>query len=679
MTTRPHARARSGPTATGTRGLRAWLLPLVLLAFTAMVVRNAWLSDDAYITFRTVDNVVNGHGLTWNVAERVQVYTHPLWMFLLTGAYALTGEIFYTSLALSIGLSVLAAALVATKLARSPALAGLAVGVLTLSKAFVDYATSGLENPLSHVLFALFLIRYLRGRWHARSLFWMTLLAALAVVNRQDALLLYVPALLYALVRVGTWRAVGAVALGALPVVLWEAFSLLYYGFPFPNTAYAKLNAGLVRRGELVREGLIYLHNSLLADPLTLLATALGVTVPLVTREGRKLPVAVGLVLYLLYVVSVGGGFMSGRFLTLPLFGGVALLAHSRVARHRWAPVVLCVGLLAVGLGGPYSPIVASGARGGPGSVGPHWVRGRSITDERANYYRNTGLLPALGHPGPFPNHDWAKAGRAAREAGPAVVRKGSVGFFGYFAGPEVHVIDVLGLGDALLARLPLSDPHWSIGHFGRVVPQGYPETLRTGENHIADPHLARYYDALALVLRGDLLDGARLRAIWRLNTGAYQADLDAYAYARGATFLRRFRVVNPTEHAYVAAYLWNAGAGEVYLLDEASTSGRAYTFTWRVTPGAVTFDGAFVRQLGDLAAPAAEGTLNVGVVFSPDADLAVQDKYEYRYWYRLNAEGEALTVVLPGQGFYSAATSQGYWVPIDIHAVLAPVEALDR
>jgi hypothetical protein len=48
------------------------VLGVLLAAFAALVVRNAWLSDDAYITFRTVDNFIHGYGLTWNVAERVQ-------------------------------------------------------------------------------------------------------------------------------------------------------------------------------------------------------------------------------------------------------------------------------------------------------------------------------------------------------------------------------------------------------------------------------------------------------------------------------------------------------------------------------------------------------------------------------------------------------------------------------
>ena len=54
---------------------------LFLLLF--ILVRNLWVSDDAFITLRTVSNFLQGYGLVWNAGERVQVFTHPLWMFLL--------------------------------------------------------------------------------------------------------------------------------------------------------------------------------------------------------------------------------------------------------------------------------------------------------------------------------------------------------------------------------------------------------------------------------------------------------------------------------------------------------------------------------------------------------------------------------------------------------------------
>ena len=50
-------------------GTAGWFL---LILFTFIFLLNAWVCDDAYITFRTIDNFLHGHGLRWNVAERVQ-------------------------------------------------------------------------------------------------------------------------------------------------------------------------------------------------------------------------------------------------------------------------------------------------------------------------------------------------------------------------------------------------------------------------------------------------------------------------------------------------------------------------------------------------------------------------------------------------------------------------------
>jgi hypothetical protein len=41
-------------------------------------VRTAWMSDDAYLTLRTVDNWLHGYGLRWNPLERgVNVIQDP--------------------------------------------------------------------------------------------------------------------------------------------------------------------------------------------------------------------------------------------------------------------------------------------------------------------------------------------------------------------------------------------------------------------------------------------------------------------------------------------------------------------------------------------------------------------------------------------------------------------------
>jgi len=663
------------------------ILPLLFfLGLAALVIRNAWLSDDAYITFRTVDNFIHGYGLTWNVAERVQSYTHPLWMLLLSAAYAVTRESFFTSMLLSIGISLATAALIAWRMARAPLLACLGLAVLMLSKAAVDYATSGLENPLTHALLVGFLLLYLKDdACTPRRLGWLSLIAALGGVNRLDTLLLYLPALAYAALqvwldhspqrhrerRVSLFSILYPVVLGFLPLILWEVFSLFYYGFPFPNTAYAKLTAALITRQALMAEGIAYLHNSLRADSITLAAIGAALLLVLFRWEWKKAPLALGMALYLFYTVSVGGDFMSGRFLTAPLYVAVTLLVSLKpdALKPRYQAALLLVALI-VGVGAPYSPVRAGGEKGAPAGTGPGWIRGRGITDERANYYHNTGLLRAFAVSHPLPDHDWAIQGRAARAAGPRVVEKGSVGFFGYFAGPQVHVVDLLGLGDPLMARLPLADPDWYIGHFGRLTPAGYIETLETCQNRIADPNLAHYYDKLAFVIRGDLFDPQRLVEIWKFNTGAYDAALDAYSYFRGTPFMRAYTVTNPTDRPYVYAYLWNNQSGATYLLDDASARGRAYRVSWEITREGVQYTGAAAQQLSTIGPLSDQDTLHIGVLFSPNPDMTAQDMFEYRYWFRFEPDG-ALTVVLPGKGFHNADAPQGFWATGDIRDVM--------
>ena len=77
-------------------------------AFTYIFLANAWLGDDAYITFRVAWNALHGYGPVFNPGERVQAYTHPLWFLVMTAAHAVTREFFFTSLVVSYGFALAA-------------------------------------------------------------------------------------------------------------------------------------------------------------------------------------------------------------------------------------------------------------------------------------------------------------------------------------------------------------------------------------------------------------------------------------------------------------------------------------------------------------------------------------------------------------------------------------------
>jgi len=119
------------------------LAALLTLAFLAVLIRTAWMSDDAMITLRTVLNVTHGFGLRYNIAERVQTFTHPLWLGVLTAAYYVTFNVYFAAFLSSVLMSVLAFWLAVTR-AATPWQAAAVVVVLFFSRAFVDFGTSGL-------------------------------------------------------------------------------------------------------------------------------------------------------------------------------------------------------------------------------------------------------------------------------------------------------------------------------------------------------------------------------------------------------------------------------------------------------------------------------------------------------------------------------------------------------
>jgi arabinofuranosyltransferase len=497
----------------------------VALAFLLLLIRTAWLDDDAYITFRTVDNFLNGYGLRWNVVNRVQAYTHPLWMFAMTAAAAITGEVYFAALILSIIISITVVALVVGRVALTVPMALLAASVLALSKAFVDYSTSGLENPLTHLLLAAFFLVLTAPAQAPRRMFVLSLLAALLMVNRIDTGLLVLPALIVRAWQLGPFRSWRPLALGMIPIAAWEMFSVAYYGFPFPNTAYSKLQHG-VAQPELLMQGLLYFLDSLANDPLTLLVIAAGLIAAAGSAIAGARPMAAGIMLYLAYIVWVGGDFMSGRFFTAPLLMAVMLLVRRDVPRFTREGILALAAVWAVGLATP-RPTIFSGAAYGSDIEPARVIAATGITDERRYYYPQSGLLNVRRGVA-MPNHKWLYMGfdLAARQV--RVFWTDAAGFIGYAAGPSVYLVDRYGLGDPLIARLPADAP-WRIGHFARTVPEGYIESIEAGHNRVRDPAVSEYYERLKVITEGPIWSAERWRAIVAMQAGRYDRLIASY------------------------------------------------------------------------------------------------------------------------------------------------------
>jgi arabinofuranosyltransferase len=406
------------------------------------------------------------------------------------------------------------------------------LALLLSSKAFIDYSTSGLENPLSHLLLALFYLHYFRSDDDTRGLRYSALFAAFLVLNRMDLLLMVAPPLMLRARRVGWKSAIPGLLLGFVPLISWLLFSLIYYGFPFPNTAYAKLSTG-ISRFALIDQGLAYFVAFLRMDWLGLPIILASVGCALIARDHRLRAAGIALLLYLLYLLSIGGDFMNGRFFAAPLLVGVLLVVQRFAELRPQVAVGVAVGALALALINPYSSLRSGADYGSDWAAHPEKYRDAltHIADERGFYYPTAGLLLA-GSERYWPSHQYVKEALEIRwQDRRQLVIWDSTGYRGYFAGPQVFILDRLALTDPLLSKLPAYiQKDFYIGHFARLIPPGYVESLTQKQNRIEDEGLAKFYDDIRLITRGPLFASGRWAAIWRTNLGLNRKWYAAYA-----------------------------------------------------------------------------------------------------------------------------------------------------
>jgi arabinofuranosyltransferase len=316
--------------------------------------------------------------------------------------------------------------------------------------------------------------------------------------------------------------------LGFAPLMAWEVFSILYYGFPFPNTAYAKLTGGHPAI-EYWQHGVNYYRSFVNSDPAGALVVALGVLLPLYQRRLNWLPLLAGGLLYMIYIARVGGDFMQGRLFTAPLLIATIGLIDSASAlslrwKRSWITPLLVGAILVLQFHGPRPPVETTRNYGfARENQEDPW----HVADERGFYYPLTGLLSSSVDGQESFAWKWKQQGLEWRASGTRVGVTRPIGLMGYYAGPSVYIIDLQGLSDPLLARLTAEkDVNWRTGHLSRKMPDGYETAVIAGADQLRDPQLAEYYSALRRIVSGPLFSTARFQTIWKMNTGQFDSLL---------------------------------------------------------------------------------------------------------------------------------------------------------
>ncbi len=500
--------------------------------FAFVFVKNAWLCDDFWIIARQVEQLFSGNGLRWNPHERIQLFTSVMGFFLTAFGRLFTASYFVNFAVQAVVLNGISLVLLALLL-KTPAKWTTALLFLTASNSYMDFTWSGLHNPFGYAMLVGFLI-FWRQPWHGRGLLALAAVAGLAPLFRHDFALIVWPPLLYALWqmrRAGSRRVlVGAVVLLLLPLAAWTGFSLLYFGFPLPMTAYNKLGSGLSHVVQ-IQNGLYYYLFTLRNDPpvLPIIFTAL---VWLIACNGASRALASGVALHLFYVLYTGADYMGGRFFTYSyLLAVVVIVDHaeeitttirSRLAGRKSAPSRAYLPALPAAFAGlwmvalPHTPLMSPFSHH---KVDPTEAGG--ISDERAAYHRGTSLMNYMafrrGATEIYPDHPSARLGKIIARSPVPVIHLCDMGMAPFFARTDQKLIDVYGYSDVLQAHLPGLGVR--PGHIMRRLPDGYLESIAADEGRITDGQLNRYYEQLRLVTQSEnLFATERLKAILTVN-----------------------------------------------------------------------------------------------------------------------------------------------------------------
>jgi hypothetical protein len=235
------------------------LIPLIvgLLAATVLIVHArsypVLTYDDAFISLRYAQRLVEGHGLTWTDGQPVEGYSNLLWVLGCAFLAALGVDLVDAPVILGVASAIaIIAAVVCAYPPRSwtgglPALAGALF--LALAGPIGLWAVTGLEGCLVGALLAWALV-LLRPLVEGHATGWKSIVLpsiplALLCLARADAPLLALTICAFLLARARTRdAALRAVAVGVLPglATLGQiAFRLARYGDWLPNTARAKV------------------------------------------------------------------------------------------------------------------------------------------------------------------------------------------------------------------------------------------------------------------------------------------------------------------------------------------------------------------------------------------------------------------------------------------------------
>lgn len=441
---------------------------LVILSLILIYLCNQvkFIQDDSYISFRFVKNFVEGKGLVFNPGEKVEGYTNLLWVLILSVFYAMKFNIESIAQYLSMGFGILIlfqtfkiSSLVELKDGgkkgkSSSALSGaylfnfIPVVLMVLTGAFNFWAISGMETCMfmAYVLAGIFY--YIKNKNSQAPNYLFSLFIFLASLTRPEGLYFFGLIIIHKVIISIKDNKAGFIkdvlsknnlityAVYIIPTGLFMLWRLSYYGYPFPNTYYAKTAYDSAH----LLAGWNYFKNFFEAYMLYGVVFVL----PLFLLKKKESFFEISLmylitIAYSVYIITVGGDVLKQFRFFLPILPLIYILFGKFLEDIAYRMKSKSAsGSVSTGLAIMLAVSLAIG-----------FLNYNSQKEAiKKDVETENGLVEKMKLAGAWFNKKQTQLGR------PLVLAATTIGAVSYFS--DVTVIDMLGLTDETIAHKPL-------------------------------------------------------------------------------------------------------------------------------------------------------------------------------------------------------------------------------
>ncbi|MFZ2322812.1 MAG: hypothetical protein WAV89_03840 [Ignavibacteriaceae bacterium] len=330
------------------------ILIFIIAYYLYLCNKVGFIQDDTYITLQYVKHFADGNGLVFNIGQRVEGFTSLIWVLLLSFTYKLGFNIESVSQVLSMTFGAVNLAMsyfIFYEIAANAnnkktdvniikIFAVLSVLITSLSGTYYYWSVSGMETSLFTMFFLITVYLYLKYYLNNRLNIALPILIFITSLIRPEGNLLFALVIVHlflstlfetkfsikqSLKKVFSKNRVKGYVIFLVFFALITLFRIIYFGYPLPNTFYAKTSFSI----EQIKTGLDYFIS--FASDYLFYGVLLVAPLYLIRYKEKFVSISfllLSVLVFIVYTIFVGGDVLKQYRFFVPVLPLINILSY---------------------------------------------------------------------------------------------------------------------------------------------------------------------------------------------------------------------------------------------------------------------------------------------------------------------------------------------------------------